>query len=455
MADKTVLLAEDDASIRLVVNQTLVSAGYTVRATSSLEALQRWVANGDGDVVVTDVYLGDLAVFELLPAMKRDRPELPFIVMSGQNTILTAASAAEHGAFDYLPKPFDIDVLTSLVERALKSPDKTRKVSREAQKSVTDAGLPLIGRSDAMQDVYRIIARVMRTDLTVLIEGESGTGKELAARAIHQLGDKSEAPFRALDLTALSEEEVNSQLFGGDGGGAAHQTDGTLYLDEIGDLHGEAQTQLVKLLREASGARIIASSRKSLSGLVESGEFREDLYYRLNVVKLNMPPLRQRKEDIAELAKAFLVRAQSKGLPSKTLDAAALDLMTAYDWPGNVRELENLILRLVALSPDPAIGVQQVERELRAGAIQGSDTGPGFENEVRALLHRYALSDLMQGEGDESLKVYQQIIEKVERPLISLALDVTSGNKVRAAALLGLNRNTLRSKITALGIADT
>lgn len=455
MTDRTVLLAEDDPSIRLVVSQTLVSAGYSVRATSSLDALQRWVGNGEGDVVVTDVYLGDIPVFEVLPSMKLQRPDLPFIVMSGQNTILTAASAAEHGAFDYLPKPFDIDALTGLVDRALKSPSKPKRIDRDSQKSIEDAGLPLIGRSDAMQEVYRIVARVMKTDLTVLIEGESGTGKELAARAIHQLGQQSEVPFRALDLTAMPQDEVNRQLFGEDGSsGAASQGGGTLYLDEIGDLHAEAQTQLVKLMRETTGARIIASSRKSLARLVDEGSFREDLYYRLNVVMLAMPPLRRRKEDIPELAKAFLVRAQSKGLAVKTLDSAALDLMSAYDWPGNVRELENLIFRLVALSPDPVIGVQQVERELRAGAMQGSDTGPGFEKELQTLLHRYALSDLMRETADDDVKVYQSVIERVERPLIKLALDVTSGNKVRAAALLGLNRNTLRAKISSLGIAD-
>lgn len=456
MSGKTVLLAEDDASIRLVVSQTLASAGHQVRATSSLQALERWVSNGEGDVVVTDVYLGDVAVFEALPNMRLQRPDLPIIVMSGQNTILTAASAAEHGAFDYIPKPFDIDALASLVDRALKSPPtrKTR-VDRQSQQSISDSRLPLIGRSTPMQEVYRIITRVMKTDLTVLIEGESGTGKELAARAIHQLGDNSDAPFLALDLSAMGQSEVYAQLFGDDEHqGAVQQAGGTLYLDEIGDLPADAQTQLVKLMRETQGARIIASSRKNLGRLVEEGVFREDLFYRLNVVRLTMPPLRLRKEDIPELAKAFLVRAEVKGLPAKTLDGAALDLLAAYDWPGNVRELENLILRLAALSPDPMIGVRQIERELRTSALRDESNAPGLEQEIQTLLHRYTLADLMRAEADEDAKVYQSVIEKVERPLIKLALEVTSGNKVRAAGLLGLNRNTLRAKITSLGIAD-
>lgn len=456
MADKTVLLAEDDASIRLVVNQTLVSAGYEVRATSSPDALQRWVRNGEGDVVVTDVYLGDTSIFDLLPSMKLARPDLPFIVMSGQNTILTAASAAEHGAFDYLPKPFDIDVLSSLVRRALKSsPAAERAINPEAQKAAYDAGLPLIGRSDAMQEVYRLIAKVMNTDLTVLIEGESGTGKELAARAIHQLGQAKRGQFIALDLAAMPPQQINKELFGSDGSaGAAHLKGGTLYLDEIGDLPAEAQAQLVKLLREQGGARLIASTRRSLGRLVEEGKFREDLFYRLNVMRLTIPPLRHRKEDIPELARAFLIRAQRQGLATRTFDKSALDLMAAYDWPGNVRELENLVLRLAVLSSDAVITVMDVEREMRMGAAEQTGTNPGFEAEIEALLHRYVMGDLVSSGDVENSDVHESVINRVERPLIRLALSVTSGNKVRAAQLLGMNRNTLRAKINALGIAE-
>jgi two-component system nitrogen regulation response regulator GlnG len=457
MADKTVLLAEDDASIRLVVNQTLVAAGYDVRATSSTDALERWVRNGEGDVVVTDVYLGETSIFDLLPSLKLARPELPFIVMSGQNTILTAASAAEHGAFDYLPKPFDIDMLSSLVQRALKSAPKSsnRAINPEAQKAISDAGLPLIGRSDAMQEVYRIIAKVMNTELTVLIEGESGTGKELAARAIHQLGAAKAGKFVALDLAALPASEINKELFGTGGeGGAVHLKGGTLYLDEIGDLPAEAQTQLVKLLRDSSGARLIASTRRNLGRLVEEGRFREDLYYRLNVVRLTMPPLRLRKEDIPELARAFLIRAQRQGLSAKILDKSAIDLLTAYDWPGNVRELENLILRLAVLSPDEAITLRDVERELRAGASEQKGVSAGLEKDVETLLHRYVMGDLIAGGDSEDSAVYSRVIDQVERPLIKLALSVTAGNKVKAAQLLGMNRNTLRAKINALGIAE-
>nr|WP_070959431.1 sigma-54 dependent transcriptional regulator [Hyphomonas sp. Mor2] len=456
MSQKTVLLAEDDASIRLIVNQTLVTAGYTVRATSSPEALERWVRNGEGDVVVTDVYLTDTPIFELLPSFKLVRPDLPIIVMSGQNTILTAASAAQHGAYDYLPKPFDIDQLTDLVGRAL-SDVKTAQ-SAPAKKAITEGGtspaVPLVGRSAVMQDVYRIISRVMNTDLTVLIEGESGTGKELAARAIHELGESSEGPFYSLDLSMRPPQEVSAELFGTEGApGIAFDRKATIYLDEVGDLTQEAQTQLVKLMREEGGARIIASTRQPLSALVEAGDFREDLYYRMNVVRIEMPPLRRRKDDIPELVKAFLIRAEARGLASKQVAKQAMELLMAYDWPGNVRELENLIFRLAALSPDTTITQRDIERELRAESLKEQGPDASLESEIETLLHRYVMADLLQG-GEDDGKIYHTVLEQVERPLIKLALSVTSGNKLRTAALLGVNRNTLRARMGVLGMTE-
>lgn len=455
MNQKTVLLAEDDASIRLIVNQTLVTAGYTVRATSSPEALERWVRNGEGDIVVTDVYLTDTPIFELLPSFKLVRPELPVIVMSGQNTILTAASAAQHGAYDYLPKPFDIDQLTDLVGRALN--DTKPAAAAAAKKSTSDTnstGLPLVGRSAVMQDVYRIISRVMNTDLTVLIEGESGTGKELAARAIHDLGQTRNGSFHSLDLATRPAQDVSAELFGTEGQpGIAFDAEATIYLDEVGDLSQEAQTQLVKLMREEGGARIIASTRQPLSALVEAGDFREDLYYRMNVVRIEMPPLRRRKEDIPELVKAFLIRAEARGLSQKQIAQPAMDLMMAYDWPGNVRELENLIFRLAALSPDSTISQRDIERELRAETLKELSPEASLESEIETLLHRYVMADLLKGE-EQGEKIYQSVLEQVERPLIKLALSVTSGNKLRTAALLGVNRNTLRARMTVLGMTE-
>ncbi len=322
----------------------------------------------------------------------------------------------------------------------------------------------MIGRSKPMQSVYRVISRVMNNDLTILIEGESGTGKDLTARAIHQLGKRKAGPFIAVSLAALQREQVEDELFGGGKGtGRVHEADsGTLFLDEVGDMPLEAQTRLVRFLQDgrfsSSGkdldVRIIASTKHDLRALVDQGLFREDLYYRLNVVSLALPPLRERKDDIPDLASAFLVRAKKEGLPEKQLDKSAFDLLVAYDWPGNVRELENVIRRLSALSPEPVISAKEVERELRSNTSRGSDEKE-FEQEIEALLSRHFISALSADpEKDaDAGQIYQTVIEQVERPLIKLALAATSGNKVRAAALLGLNRNTLRSKINGLGVS--
>jgi len=445
MADRTILLAEDDASIRLVVNQTLVSAGFAVRATASPDALERWIREGQGDLVISDVYLGEVSIFERLSSLKLARPDLPFLLMSAQNTILTAAEAADKGAFDYLPKPFDIDVLVETVRRALKTPRQSDTLAPQTRRSIDEAGLPLIGRSEAMQGVYRIITRVMNTDLTVLIEGEAGTGKDLAAHAVHELGRAKQGRFVHLDAARLmSGDDLFSIVDGAS----------TIYADEVGDLPPPAQSQLAALLARLEGKRLIASTRTGLARLVEQKRFREDLYYRLGVVRLAIPPLRERKEDIPELAGAFLVRAQHQGLAAKTMDPPALDLFAAYDWPGNVRELENVILRLCALSPDSRITARDVERELRAASHGDLPPEAGLEAEFESLLRRHVLSDLMDPDAGEGARIHQNVVESVERPLISLALQVTAGNKVRAAALLGLNRNTLRARINNLGIPD-
>ncbi|MEO1474986.1 MAG: sigma 54-interacting transcriptional regulator [Pseudomonadota bacterium] len=449
MSKPTVLVAEDDSSIRMIISQTLTGEGYAVRTTSSPEALQRWIRNGEGDVVVTDVYLDDDPIFDLMPAMRLERPELPIIVMSGQNTILTAASAAEHGAFDYLPKPFDIEVLSNLVARALKKQVSGKRIDRQTRQAEQDAVLPLIGRSEAMQEVYRVVSRVMNTNLTVLIEGEAGVGKELTARAIHDLSQNQQSPFIFLDLDGLSAEEMADAF-------AAIREDAgaTIYIDEVAGLSQDAQARLVRLLRRPGHARLIVSTSHDLDALVLEGTFRRDLFYRLNVVRLSLPPLRDRREDLPDLAQAFLVRARDQGLPAKRFDQGALDLMAAYEWPGNVRELENVILRLSALSPDAVISARDVESAMRHDLSRAAPASDGLEPEIDQVLKRYVMPDLMAADPDEQNRIYHSVMEQVERPLISLALSITSGNKVKAASILGLNRNTLRAKINALGFAE-
>ncbi|MEM9898503.1 MAG: sigma 54-interacting transcriptional regulator [Pseudomonadota bacterium] len=449
MSKPTVLVAEDDASIRTIINQTLTGEGYAVRTTSSPEALQRWIRNGEGDVVVTDVYLDDDPIFDLMPSMRLERPELPIIVMSGQNTILTAASAAEHGAFDYLPKPFDIEALSNLVARALKKQVSGKRIDRQTRQAEQDAVLPLIGRSEAMQEVYRVVSRVMNTNLTVLIEGEAGVGKELTARAIHDLGQNNQASFMLLDLDGLSTDEMADAF-------ASIREDAgvTIYIDEVAGLSSDAQARLVRLLRRPGHARLIVSTSQDLDALVLEGAFRRDLFYRLNVIRLTLPPLRDRREDLPDLAQAFLVRARDQGLPAKRFDQAALDLMAAYEWPGNVRELENVILRLSALSPDTAISAKDVEAAMRHDMTRAAPASEGLEPEIEQVLKRFVMPDLMAADPDEQNRIYHAVLEQVERPLITLALSITSGNKVKAASILGLNRNTLRAKINALGFAE-
>ena len=396
---------------------------------------------------------------------KKETRAIPFIFLTAKADEQSRLKGRRTGVDDYITKPFDIDRLSDTVRRALQKRPQ-RGVDVGGKKAERDEALPLIGRSQPMQSVYRVISRVMNNDLTVLIEGESGTGKDLAARAIHQLGRRKKGPFVAVSLAALERDQIERELFGafGDDGASGRVLEadsGTLFLDEVGDMPIEAQTRLIRFLQDgrfvSSGdtldVRIIASTKHDLRSLVDQGLFREDLYYRLNVVALTLPPLRDRKEDIPDLAGAFLVRAKKEGLPEKQLDKSAYDLLVAYDWPGNVRELENVIRRLSALSPEPVISAREVERELRASTTRDSDDRD-FESEIENLLSRYFVADLNEGANREGEggHIYQSVIEQVERPLIRLALAATNGNKVRAAALLGLNRNTLRSKINSLGV---
>ena len=372
-----ILIADDDASIRLVLSQAFSRLGYQVRATGNAATLLKWVTEGEGDLVITDVVMPDENVFDVLPRIRKQRPKLPVIVMSAQNTLLTAVNAAEVGVFDYIPKPFDLDDMAASARRALERP-ADKEAAKAQARAVRDERLPLIGRSAPMQEVYRTIARLVGADLTVLILGEFGSGKELVARALHDLGRRRDGRFVAINLAAVPRERVETELFGrGDGevGKLVEADGGTLFLDEIGDMPLDAQTRLLRVFDGAEPAinpktgrkpnvRVIAATNRDLRGLIAQGLFREDLYFRLNVAPVRLPPLRERTEDIPELARAFLLRASREGLPSKTIDQPALDRLKLHDWPGNVRELENLIRRVCALYGEETIGARIIEREL-------------------------------------------------------------------------------------------
>ena len=326
MARGTILIADDDAAIRTVLNQALARAGYSPQATSNAATLWRWVAEGRGDAIITDVIMPDENAFDLIPRIKKARPDLPIIVMSAQNTLMTAIAAAEKGAFEYLPKPFDIAEVVRVVGRALAEPSRRRERPNDTE----GEELPVIGRSGAMQEIYRVLARLTQTDLTVMISGESGTGKELVARVLHDHGKRRKGPFVALNVAAIPRELIESELFGHEKGaftgaqartqGRFEQADGgTLFLDEIGDMPMEAQTRLLRVLQEGeyttvggrtsirTDVRIIAATHRDLRTQIHQGLFREDLYYRLNVVPLRLPPLRERLDDIGDLVRHFQI----------------------------------------------------------------------------------------------------------------------------------------------------
>jgi two-component system nitrogen regulation response regulator GlnG len=472
MIAHTVLVADDDTGIRTVIGQALERAGYQVRVTSTAATLWRWISDGQGDVVITDVIMPDENGLDLIPRIRKIRPELRVIVMSAQNTLLTAVKATERGAFEYLPKPFDLNELISVVRRALETP-RPGAIDRRLEYEEPDEQLPVIGRSPAMQEIYRTLARLMATDLTVLVTGESGTGKELVARALHDYGKRRSGPFVAINMAAIPRELIESELFGHEKGaftGATHRSagrfeqaeGGTLFLDEIGDMPPEAQTRLLRVLQEGeyttvggrtpirANVRIIAATHHDLRQLISQGQFREDLYFRLNVVPIRLPPLRERTVDIPELVRHFMGKAAGEGLLLKLIDSAAMERLKAYRWPGNVRELENLVRRLAALYSEEVIGVDVIEAELADASPSALEPqADGISGSVERQLRSYfgVHGDTLPAPG-----LFDRIMREVERPLIMLTLEATRGNQIRAAEVLGLNRNTLRKKIRELSI---
>jgi two-component system nitrogen regulation response regulator GlnG len=469
----SILVADDDAAIRTVLNQALSRAGYEVRSTSNAATLWRWVSQGDGDLVITDVVMPDENAFDLLPRIKKLRPDLPIIVMSAQNTFMTAIRASERGAYEYLPKPFDLKELIAIVGRALSEP----KEKPPAPPKVEDFdSIPLVGRSPAMQDIYRVLARLMQTDLTVMISGESGTGKELVARALHDYGKRRNGPFVAINMAAIPRDLIESELFGHEKGaftgantrnpGRFEQAEGgTLFLDEIGDMPMEAQTRLLRVLQQGeyttvggrtpikTDVRIIAATNKDLRILIQQGLFREDLFFRLNVVPLRLPPLRERVEDVPDLIRHFFGVAEREGLPPKQIEPTALDRLKRHRWPGNVRELENLARRLAALYPQETITAAVIEGELAQPAMPIVGDEPRPDESLAGAVERHLTRYFSEfGDGLPPPGLYHRILREVEYPLLSAALAATRGNQIRAADLLGVNRNTLRKKIRDLDI---
>src|SRR5688572_3904406 len=367
--------------------------------------------------------------------------------------LMTAIRASERGAYEYLPKPFDLKELIAIVGRALSEP---KERTQTAAKPEDFDSIPLVGRSPAMQEIYRVLARLMQTDLTVMISGESGTGKELVARALHDYGKRRNGPFVAVNMAAIPRDLIESELFGHERGaftgantrasGRFEQAEGgTLFLDEIGDMPMEAQTRLLRVLQQGeyttvggrtpikADVRIIAASNKDLRILIQQGLFREDLFFRLNVVPLRLPPLRERAEDVPDLARHFFALVEREGLPHKQLDQAAMERLKRYRWPGNVRELENLVRRLAALYPQEVIGAATIDAELAEPAVAVSSDTP-TEDSLGASVERH-LSRYFNGFGDglPPPGLYHRILREIETPLVSAVLAATRGNQIKAA----------------------
>ena len=459
----SVLLVEDDASIALVITAALEAEGFAVTGCDSIAERDRLLAAGPYDALVTDVMLTDGDGIETLGKVRAASPDLPIIILSAQNTLDTAVRASDTGAFEYFPKPFDIDELARTVRQAVGN----AAFRGGGEEDAPVAGLPLVGRSAPMQAVYRMITRVLRNDLTVLVLGESGTGKELVAEAIHQLGHRKAGPFVAVNTAAIPAELIESELFGHEKGaftgavarhtGKFEQAQGgTLFLDEIGDMPLDAQTRLLRALQSgrirrvggrdevAVDVRIVAATNKDLAPMIAAGTFREDLFYRLNVVPITLPPLRERSDDIPALARHFLQLAAKEGLPRRSLTDGAAALLAQQAWRGNVRELRNFIYRLALLAREDLVDVDAVE-PLLAGTTH--DVGKDGEASLEAAVVGW-LGENRPPAG----QIYDNALAAFERPLFVEVLRQTGGNQLRAAQYLGINRNTLRKRLTDLAI---
>ena len=465
-----VLVVDDDPAICVVVGEALRRQGHKVKIAGSIRERTALMESFSPDILITDVMLPDGDGLDGVAEIIERKPDLNVIILSAQNTLNTAIRATEKGAFEYLPKPFDLNELTRAVADALGHRSGGADASEQG---LPHDGLPLVGRSPAMQEVYRTIARVLSNDLSILVLGESGTGKELVAEAIHSLGQRRTRPFVAINMAAIPRELIEAELFGYEKGaftGAQARTagkfeqaqGGTLFLDEIGDMPMEAQTRLLRVLQSGEvttvggskpvrvDVRIIAATNKDLPRLIEENRFRQDLYYRLNVVPVSLPPLRERREDVILLARHFLDRAAQDGLPRKALAEDAAQLLMAYHWPGNVRELQNIMQRLAVLSRENVIAADMLRHALPLDAVPADHAAPA--GQLAQAVREWTKRQLGVGLGQANPQLHDNLLAVIEPILLQETLASVDGNQIRAAGLLGINRNTLRKKLTDYGL---
>ena len=452
-----VIIADDDRSLRMILAQALSRAGCKVRATGTLSTLWRWLEEGEGEVLVTDVMMPDGDTIELIPRIKKKRPDMPIIVMSAKNNLNTAMRANQYGAYQYLPKPFDLKDLISSVNTAIKlrtSSSLDLKDNLSSNDSHLEDNLPIVGSSPVMQNIYRILSKVINTDFNILIEGKSGTGKNLIARVLHDFGTRSHKRFLSVNPSLMSLKELQ-HIFSKNFSSQSEKNIGTLFLDEVCNANFEIQNFILAFLnkRESSeknyhNVKIVSSSRQDLKELIENGKFREDLFYRLNEVSIVIPLLDERLGDIPELATHFLKEFSKSGMEPKSLTKNSVELIKKKKWTGNVRELRNFIGRLSLVSNTEIIDEKITKHELSMITSEETDLntleGSKISKSLEIHLSHYfrSLGDSLPAPG-----LYQTVLKEVEVPLINLTLALCDGNQIKAANLLGINRNTLRKKI--------
>ncbi|MFO8155907.1 MAG: nitrogen regulation protein NR(I) [Pseudomonadota bacterium] len=472
MNGATIWVIDDDRSMRWVLEKALRGAGYTVEAFEEATTVADRLGETRPAAIVTDIRMPGMDGFELLERIQQHYPELPVIIITAHSDLDSAVSAYQGGAFEYLPKPFDVDEAVELVERAVAHGEKAVPLSGGEETNGRLGGL--IGEAPAMQEVFRAIGRLSRSNITVLINGESGTGKELVAQALHQHSPRSKGPFIALNMAAIPRDLLESELFGHERGaftGAqsmrrgrfeqAHR--GTLFLDEIGDMPAELQTRLLRVLADSEfyrvgghdpvkvDTRIIAATHQDLEELVRQGRFREDLFHRLNVIRIQLPGLRERREDIPLLIRHFMARAAEElEVEPKQADDETERWLAGLEWPGNVRQLENVCRWLTVMSPGQQIHLEDLPRELREpGSSDELSAGPA--GDWREAFQAWARERLAGGKAG----ALAEAVPEVERLLMRTALAHTGGRRQEAAQLLGWGRNTLTRKIKEMGLEDT
>jgi two-component system nitrogen regulation response regulator GlnG len=459
-----VWVVDDDQSLRWVLEKALRQAGMLPRSFERAEHLLEALEHATPDVLITDIRMPGMSGLALLERLSHARPKLPVIVITAHSDLENAVAAYQGGAFEYLPKPFDIDEAVELVRKAAR---KNGRADSPASSRKVDAIPAMIGEAPAMQEVYRSIGRLAGSTMTVLITGESGTGKELVAQALHEHSPRANKAFVALNTSAIASELLESELFGHEKGsftgadsrriGRFEQANGgTLFLDEIGDMSPALQTRLLRVLAESEfyrvggqvsikvDVRVIAATNQDLVRAVKEGRFREDLFHRLNVIRINTPPLRQRREDIPQLLSHYLEEAAKElSAPPKSFDSDALDLLRAYDWPGNVRQVVNAARRLTITAPGAVITAEDIPADL-GGTKQSKQA---VQEWTRSLA---AWAEAQMGDGDQAL--LDTALPEFEKTLIQIAMSKTNGHRQEAAKLLGWGRNTLARKMKALNL---